>query len=135
MSIKRTGRSAALALLLAAALLLCHGVYGAYHQVHQTSTGVPHQHAPVHASHDGHGMTTGANNAGPSEGQGGGWSGCVAYSAVLVVLYLGALLALSRDARLRVSTTAPLLSSLGSAPAVLYAARGPTLPDLQVFRL
>jgi hypothetical protein len=37
-----TRRNAAPAFLLAAALLLCHGVYGAYHQVHQISTGIPH---------------------------------------------------------------------------------------------
>ena len=135
LSIRRPRRSVALALLLSAALLLCHGVYGAYHQVHQTSTGVLHQHEPSHTSHEGHGMTTGAHSAGTSEGQGGGCSDCVTYSAVLLVLSLGLLLALPGASHLRTSTPTPLLSPLGPAPIVLYTARGPMLPNLQVFRL
>jgi hypothetical protein len=67
----KAGRSAALALLVAAGLLLCHGVYGAYHQVHQTSTGAPHQHAPGHAPHEGHATTSGAHTAGHAEGKRG----------------------------------------------------------------
>ena len=125
-----------MALLLAAALLLCHGVYGAYHQAHQTATYAPHQHAPSHASHEGHhGAATGAHTAGHAEGQEGDCSGCVAYSAVLLVFFLGALIALWRGARLRTSTAAPPPFPLGLVPAVLHAARGPTLPVLQVFRL
>ena len=41
LSTTRTRTNAALAFLLAAALLLRHGVYGAYHQVHQISTSIP----------------------------------------------------------------------------------------------
>jgi hypothetical protein len=124
-----------LALLLAAALLLCHGVYGAYHQVHQTSAGASQQHAPGHAPHEGHAAASGAHTAGHAEGQEDDCSGCVAYSAVLLVLFLGALIALQRGARLRTSTAAHTPFLLGPVPAVLHAARGPTLPVLQVFRL
>jgi glutaminase len=41
-STTRTRRNAALAFLLAAALMLSHEVYGAYHQVHQISTSIQH---------------------------------------------------------------------------------------------
>ncbi len=41
LSTTRTRRNAALAFLLAAALLLRHGAYGAYHQVDQISTSIP----------------------------------------------------------------------------------------------
>ena len=131
-----TGRNAAPALLLAAALLLCHGVYGWHHQAHHTPTGTPHQHAPGHASHEGHGaVVTGVHDAGHAQGQEGGCSGCVAYSAVLLVLHIGALLALRRAARSRRSTLPPSTFPLEPVPAVFHPARGPTLPALQVFWL
>jgi hypothetical protein len=59
----------------------------------------------------------------------------VTYSAVLLVFFLGPLIAPWRGARLRTSTAAPPSFLLGLGPAVRCAARGPTLPVLQVFRL
>ena len=124
-------RSAALALLLAVALLLCHGALGAHHNAHQTFTGDLHQHVAGDASHEGHGSAPGAE----TEGHKGGCSGCVAYSAVLLVVSLGALVGLLNGTRSWPSIAAPLPSPLGLVPPVLYPARGPTLPVLQVFRL
>jgi hypothetical protein len=128
-------RSAALALLLAAALLLCHGAFGAHHQAHQTATGPPHQHAPGHASHEGHGGASGLGTWGHAEGHGGGCSSCVAYSAVMLVVSLGALLALLQGVRPSTSIAAPTPAPLGFVTPVLHPARGPTLPILQMFRL
>jgi hypothetical protein len=124
-----------LALLLAAALLLCHGALGAHHQVHQTSTGDLHQHAPGQIPHEDHEGSSAAGTGEPAKGHEGDCTGCVAYSAVLLVVGLGALQALLRRAHQWTTIASPLTFLLGFAPPVLQAARGPTLPVLQVFRL
>jgi hypothetical protein len=127
-----TGRSAALALLLAVALLVCHGVLGSHHEAQQAPTGDLHQHASGYASHESHGGDSGAGH----EGRGGGCSSCVTSYAVLLVLSLGAMVgALLNGARPWTGIAAPLLSPPGSVPHMLRLARGPTLPLLQVFRL
>jgi hypothetical protein len=123
-----------LALFLAAALLFCHGAFGALHQAHQSATGVQPQHASGHASHEVHGgagLATGGHAAGP----GGGCISCVAYSAVMLVVSLGTLLTLLKRARPWTSIAAPSSPTLGSVTPVLYPPRGPTLRVLQVFRL
>jgi hypothetical protein len=53
-----------LTLVLAVALLLCHGALGAHHQAHQTSTG-DLERASGHASHE---STTGAHMVWEPEG-------------------------------------------------------------------
>ena len=128
-----TGRSAALALLLAVALLLCHGVYGWHHQAHQTPTGTtPRQHAPEHSSHEGP-----ANDirGGDAQGQEGDCSNCVEFTAVLLVLYLVALLAARGAVCPRTSVFAVRRFAFWPVPGVSHPARGPALPALQVFRL
>ena len=128
------GRSGNLvALVLAVALLLCHGALGAHHQLHQAS---PADAAPVigHLAHGGHADAHGVGQG--SNGEHGGCSACVAYAAVLLVVSLGALLRrLGRGLLVWVRMADPFLSSLGFTAPVLHPARGPTLPVLQVFRL
>ncbi len=127
------GRSGGLlAIVLAVALLLCHGALGAHHQLHQTSAadGPPAVGHLAHGGHaDAHGVAQGSN------GEHGGCSACVAYAAVLLVVSLGALLWRSGRGLAWARMADPSLSSLGFVARVLRQARGPTLPVLQVFRL
>lgn len=123
-----------LALVLAVALLLCHGALGAHHQAHQISTG-DFEQASGRASHEHdrgeHGVGAGRH----SEGDESDCSSCVAYFAVLLVVSLGTLLWLLRGARSWTSIAAFLLSPLRFVSLVLQPPRGPALPILQVFRL
>jgi hypothetical protein len=131
----KAGRSAKVALLLAVALLLCHGALGAHHQVHQTPTADLHLHAPGQPPHENHGGSSAAGTEVPAKGHEGDCAGCVAYSAVLLVVTLGVLQGLLRGAHVWRSIATSMPSPIGFAPPVLHAARGPTLPVLQVFRL
>ena len=119
-----------LSVLLAGAVLLCHGVFGALHLVcdplewciggaqhsaeHQTSTGA----GDAHEHHTGHGGST-------------------AYFAVvalgLLVLILRLLPKCAAGLRIWLGTRWPEV--LRRAPAVLRPPPTPTLPVLQVFRL
>jgi hypothetical protein len=138
-SATKSPRNAATALLLAVALLLCHGALGAQHQAHQQAAtgvaGAPHQHAAAHVFTGDHGGVSGLGTGGHAEGQGGECSGCVAYFATLLVAYLGALLGLLLAARYWTSTAVPSPSPLNVALRMHRQARGPTLSGLQVLRL
>ncbi len=125
---------APLALLLAAALLLCHGIYGASHQLHQTA-GPASLHAPAHASAAGsHGGTHG-DGAGHTEGGAEGHPGKTAYAAALAIVLLGAVVALLiGGVRFWVRAAAPISGRRPRLPAVARP-RGSPAPVSQVFRL
>ncbi len=119
-------RSALLALLLAGALLLCHGVYGAMHLC-------PSLQAPAHQGHEHPAMETGMTTH--DEHPACHLTG-TEYFAVLLTAFLGLLLGLLlKGARSWVSVAAPLAVGRRSPPVILHPPRGPTLPALQVFRL
>ena len=123
-----------LALLLAGALLLCHGLYGASHQVFAT----------LHAEHSSHAYTAHSDTYGavvgeqpPVKHQGGdgeGHLGHVAYAAALLVISLGAVLWLLSGGR---TWTRGALFSLSKWAVPLGVLRPPPRPTLllQVFRL
>jgi hypothetical protein len=132
----KSGRGAALALLLAVALVLCHGALGSHHLVHQPSTVDLHEHALGHAFNGVHGSASDAKAGEQAEGPGGGCSNCVAYFAILLVVSLGTVLGLVMAARPWTCIATPSLSRrLQLVPPVLHPARGLTLPVLQVFQL
>lgn len=120
-----------LALLLLGAVLVCHGFFGASHQIHKTPN-------PDTLPVTGH-----ASPAGMQEADEGLFTGvhsdlgldAMAYAAVLLALSLGALAWLLAGARARiaVSVTPP---AGGRFPRLVpHPARGPTPAVLQVFRL
>jgi hypothetical protein len=124
-----------LALLLAGALLLCHGLYGASHQVF----------AALHAEHSSHAHTphTDTHGAGVGEhssvehkgGDGEGHLGHVAYAAALLMISLGAVLWLLSGGR---TWTGGVLSTLPKRVVPLGVLRPPPRLSpalLQVFRL
>ena len=125
-----------LALLLAGALLLCHGLYGASHQVFATLHAEHYSHA--HTAHtDTHGATT-VGEQPPVKHQGGdeeGHLGHVAYAAALLVISLGAILWLLSGGRTCARGVLFSLSTRVVPPGYLLPPPrpGPTL--LQVFRL
>lgn len=131
----KSGRGAALALLLAAALLLCHGGFGAHHLVQQSSTNHLHKHTLAHAFNGSHGSASDAKTGVHTEGPGGGCSSCVAYFAILLVISLGTVLRLVMAARPWTCIAAPSIAQLQLVPQVLHPPRCPTLPVLQVFQL
>jgi hypothetical protein len=126
-----------LALLLAGALLLCHGLYGASHQVFATLHAEHYSHA--HTAHtDTHGATT-VGEQPPVKHQGGdeeGHLGHVAYAAALLVISLGAVLWLLSGGR---TWTRSALFSLSKLAVPLGGLRPSPRPSptllLQVFRL
>ena len=118
-----------LSVLLAGALLLCHGVFGAVHLIcdppqyvaaaeHAPEHGMAHAGAAVDAHEHpvGHGASTG-------------------YFAVLAGL-LGLLVGLlPKHATSRIGIDTRRLPVVRRAPDVFRPARGPTPPVCQVFRL
>jgi hypothetical protein len=126
-------RRSLLALLLAGALLVCHGALGASHQVQEicgaTAAMLPGEHAshahPDHAGQEGH-----------NPGQAEGCLDCVAYAAVLVAIPLGALLWLLDSAQASwIGVPASSLAVRRFARLVPHPARCPTRTVLQAFRL
>jgi hypothetical protein len=124
-----------LALILTAALLLCHGLYGAAHQVFAALHAEHASHA--HVPHtDTHGAEEGEQT--PVEQQGGdgeGHLGHIAYAAALLAISLGAVLWLLSSGR---TWTRVSLSLLPTRVVLPYLLRPPprTSPTLlQVFRL
>jgi hypothetical protein len=113
------------------ALLLCHGVYGAAHRVHQAPGATDHYRGAGHAAH-GDGPGTVGGNTGPYDE---GCFGCVAYAASLLVVSIGAVLWLLRGGPSWYEGNAAMLLPVRGPGSVLHPARGPTLPVLQVFRL
>ena len=124
-----------LALLLTGALLLCHGLYGASHQVFYA----------LHAEHSSHVRTphTDTHGAGvggqpPVEhqsGDGEGHLGHVAYAAALLVISLGAVLWLLSRGRAWTRGGLPTFSKLLAPLVVLQPPPRPSPALLQVFRL
>ena len=118
-------------LLLAGALLLCHGFFGALHLAPDTPT---------------HSLPAGSHGAGhTAEGHGGTGHGehpehhnpDAGYFAVLIGILLGVLVLpiLGFGRQSAASLCAPRRSAKDPSARVPNFARGPTLPTLQVFRL
>ena len=121
-------------MVLLVAVLLCHGAYGASHQVHQASQ--PSGTAlPTVQLHQSHAHPHGLGDGGPMCGAGEGELCDVAYSATLVLLSMGAVLWLLSAAMMRVGSAAPSLPTWGFGSLELHRVRGPTFLLLQVFRL
>jgi hypothetical protein len=119
-----------LSLLLVAALLACHGAFGALHQL------------PGHGLQEEEHSSAMAQGAGPEEhpshhGEEEPPPGGSNYAAVIFVVLLGAALALRLGgSRLRVAHLARWEAERRFPTDVaLYLPRGPTAPVLQVFRL
>ena len=127
-----------LTLILVAALLLCHGLYGAMHQVFATLHASPalqaHMpHTDTHGSGGGEHTPIDRQDEGGGEGQ--GHLGHVAYAAALLVISLGAILWLLGGGR---AWTRSDLSSLTKRIVPPKFLRPPLIPNpalLQVFRL
>ena len=124
-----------LALLLAGALLMCHGLYGASHQVFATLHAEHSSHA--HTPHaDTHGVRVGEQP--PVEHQNGDGErhlGHVAYAAALLVISLGAVLWMLSGGR---TWTRGVSSTFSKRVVLLVVLRSPPRPSpalLQVFRL
>ena len=125
-----------LALILAGALLLCHGLYGASHQVFAASHA---EHAPLlqspHADAHGAGVEDLLLPVGQQDGDGEGHLGHVAYAAALLVMSLGAVLWLLSGGR---AWTRSILSLLPKRVVSSRFLRPPPRSSpalLQVFRL
>lgn len=100
------------------AVLLCHGVYGAGHQL-----------APAHdAAHGEHSTHAGEKDAHPA----GHLSG-VAYAAVLLAFFVAA--ASIKFVGVGFEVVKPRSVMRFSPPGLPHLPRGPTLRFLQVFRL
>jgi hypothetical protein len=126
-------RRGAVALLLAVAVLLCHGLYGASHQVHRFGPEGPSQVVPPANQHHGAHSAPGVDDQG--EGHAGHPDG-ISYAAALSVVLLAAAFALSLGGA-RIGARAALAADPGRRypPSFLRSARGSPLPVLQVFRL
>jgi hypothetical protein len=117
-----------LPVLLAGALLLCHGVFGALHLVCDTPRCAGAQHAAEHRPAQAGAATDAHEHA-------AGHEAGTEYFAVVTGL-LGLLLGLlPKGAPVRVGMRARRARVLRRASAVFRPARAPTLLTLQVFRL
>ncbi len=129
-------RRGAVALLLAVAVLLCHGLYGASHQVHGFGSEAPGQvvshgtqhHHGAHSEHAAMGGAHGEGHAGHPDG--------MAYAASISAALLAAAFAVALGGA-RIGARAALAFAPGRRyrPPFLRPARGSPLPVLQVFRL
>ena len=130
-------RKVVLALLVAGALLLCHGVFGAAHQavVSLHSEHSSHTHPTAH--NDTHGVSGPGEQppVGHQGGDEGGHFGHVAYAAALLVVSLGAALWMPSHGRTWTGGFTSSLTEFVFPPGFLRPPRGPDLPLLQVFRL
>ena len=127
-------RRGAVALLLAVAVLLCHGLYGASHQVHRFGPEAPGQGVVAHGSQH-HGAHSAHGGGGQGEGHAGHPDG-MAYAASLSAALLAAAFAVTLGGA-RLAARAALAADPGPRypPSFLRSARGSPLPVLQVFRL
>jgi hypothetical protein len=118
-----------LSVLLAGALLLCHGLFGVVHLICDLPQCVAAaEHAPEHRTAHA-GAAVGAHEHPAGQGSN------TEYFAVLAGL-LGLLLGLlPRGVASRIGIGARRLPVVRRAPDVFRPARGPTPPVLQVFRL
>ncbi len=122
------------ALLLAVAVLLCHGLYEASHQVQRFSPEAPGQEVVPHSNQ--HNAAHG-KHGGDDQGEGHAWHPDVmAYAASLSVVLSAAAFALALGGT-RIKARAGLAAASGRryAPSFLRPVRGSPLPVLQVFRL
>ncbi len=112
--------------LLAAALFVCHGVFGYEHQLTPPAEPkeAPEISAAPHTQH--HGPT--APDRGDEHPSDGG------YYATLLVMLLGAVL-LRGVAPASLRLPGPKLPAISHRKPVFNLPRGPTAPTLQVFRL
>jgi hypothetical protein len=139
--LERSSRKVLLALFLAAALLLCHGLFGASHQVFSALYAEHSAHG--HSSYaltphtDSHGAVLGEQASVQHQGDyGEGHLGHVAYAAALLVVSLGAVLWLLGTGRTWTRSDDP--SSLTKrivSPKFPSLSPRPNLVLLQVFRL
>jgi hypothetical protein len=120
-----------LELLLLGAVLVCHGFFGASHQIHKTPNS---DTLPVtgHVSHAGmqeadEGLFTGVHSDPGLD--------AMAYAAVLLALSLGAIPWLMGGARARIAVPGKPLAGGRFPRLVPHLARDPTPAVLQVFRL
>ena len=127
-------RRGTLAILLAVSVLVCHGLYGAFHQVHAFGVEAPGHAAPHVQNH----QATHAVHGGIDQGEGhAGHPGGMAYAAVLGAALLAAAFAVALGGP-RLGPRAALVADPGRRypPSFLRPARGGwPLPALQVFRL
>jgi hypothetical protein len=119
-----------LALLVLGAVLLCHGAFGASHQVHYNSGA----YAPPGVGHTSHMELQVAEEAGLAGAHGEEGLGSTAYFAAFVALSLGALLWLLNSVRAWGRSRAGMLPGRLLPRPILHPARGPTPTVLQVFR-
>jgi hypothetical protein len=124
------------ALLLAVAVLACHGLYGASHQVHVFGPEAPGQ-VVAHGAQHHHGADS--EHAAPGGDQGEGHAGHpdgMAYAASLSAALLAAAFAAALGGA-GIGPRAAPSSDPGRRypPSFLRLARGSPLPVLQVFRL
>ncbi len=113
---RSNGRVTAAFLILA--LLLCHGVYGAEHQLAPAHGTVAHEGHSAHEEKDTH-------PAGHLSG--------MAYAAVLLVFFIAA--AAIKFVRAELEAVGPKSAARIPFPDIPYLPRGPTLHFLQVLRL
>ena len=126
-------RRGAVALLLAVAVLLCHGLYGASHQVHRFGPEDPSQDVSHANQHHGAHSALGGDDQG--EGHAGHPDG-ISYAATLSAVLLAAAFAVALGgARIGVRAALAADPGLQAPPSFLRSARGSPLTVLQVFRL
>lgn len=127
----KLGDGGLLSALLIVAVLLCHGVLGAAHQVSCNAC----ETAQPQMAHHGVAAETGADEGGNAvDGQAGG-VGKTAYAAILVTLLGAATLGLIGIARVWLEAPGSRALWRRLIPLVFHRQRGPSLPSLQVFRL
>jgi hypothetical protein len=129
-----------LASFLAATLLLCHGLFGASHQVFsaQHAEHTSHGHSShAHTSHtDSHAVGAGEQLPTQHHGDDGeGQLGHVAYAAALLVVSLGAALWLLGTGRTWTRGISSSLPKWAVPPRFLLPPSRPSPALLQVFRL
>ncbi len=124
---RKAANGGLLPVLLIAAVLLCHGVLGAMHQVWCD----PCEASRASVEHHESTTDTGGNESGHASGLAG-----IAYAAVMTAFLGVALLGLLGIVRGLLEASISRTSGWHLFPTVSqHRPRGPTLPSLQVFRL
>ena len=110
-------------LVVAVALLVCHGTFGYAHQLSPAEANGAHA-APLEGGH----------HSGPDQGTDETHSEG-AYFATLLALFFGTFLLLVGRVPASARLLAPVTANRIRWARILLPPRGPTLPSLQVFRL
>lgn len=121
--ISATGPGAFLVVVVAVALLFCHGVFGYAHQSSPSDAPAPHAAHAAGVQQPNDGQDVDETHPGDT------------YFATLFVLLLGSFLLPAGKVFAVVRLVAPEISRWNRDPVVLPPPRGPTLPSLQAFRL